>query len=209
MNTLYLHTPKYNLKEFPDVYEPREDTFLFLDALESELSFITNMQPAVIAEIGSGSGVVITALANVLKNSCAFFATDLNHQACIATLNTSRLNNCNIECINMNLLDNFKNGIFDIVLFNPPYVVTESEEITRNGLSRSWAGGQDGREITDVVLDDLDRLLAKNGVCYMVILKENKPLEIKQRMLSKGYTCINVMDRKIPGEHLFVLKFCK
>lgn len=204
-----LDTPKYNLKHFSEVYQPSEDTFLFLDALESELDFIVNMKPTVIAEIGSGSGVVITALAMILKSSCAYFATDLNHQACTATLETSQLNNCSIECLNMNLLDNFKDGLFDIVLFNPPYVVTESDEMVGNSLNRAWAGGKNGRETTDVVLNDLDRLLGRNGVCYMVILKENRPLEIKERMLARGYSCTNVMERKIPGEHLFVYKFCK
>lgn len=204
-----LDTPKYNLKHFPEVYEPSEDTFLFLDALESELDFIVNMKPTVIAEIGSGSGVVITALASVLKSNCAYFATDLNPQACTATFETSQINNCSIECLNMNLLDNFKGGLFDIVLFNPPYVVTESDEMAGNSLSRAWAGGKNGRVTTDVVLNDLDRLLGRNGVCYMVILKENRPLEIEKRMLARGFNCINVMERKIPGEHLFVYKFCK
>lgn len=204
-----LDTPKYNLKGFPDVYEPSEDTFLFLDALESEINFIKSIKPTVIAEIGSGSGVVITALASVLKGSCVYFATDVNRQACLASLETSRLNNCGVECVNTNLLDSFKGGLFDVVLFNPPYVVTEAEEMAGNSLNRAWAGGKNGREITDVVLNDLDRLLARDGVCYMVILRENKPSEIKERMSARGYTCFTVMERKIPGEHLFVLKFCK
>lgn len=209
MNHTSLTTPKYNLKNFTEVYEPSEDTFLFLDALESELNFITKMKPTIIGEIGSGSGVLITALANVLKNNSAYFATDINLQACIATLKTSGLNNCDIECINMNLLDHFKSNIFDIVLFNPPYVVTDPEEISGYSINRAWAGGKNGREIIDTVLENLDKILAKNGVCYMVILKENKPLEIKERMVARGYSVVVIMERKVPGEHLFVYKFYK
>lgn len=209
MSELSLDTPKYNLKNYTNVYEPSEDTFLFLDALESELNYIVNKKPTAIAEIGSGSGVVITALANLLKSNCAYFATDINHEACLATNHTSHLNNVAVECINMNLLGRFRNGVFDMILFNPPYVVTASEEVSGNGISRAWAGGSNGREIINVVLNDLDRLLAKNGVCYMVILKENGPLDIKEYMSTRGYSCYNVMERKIPGEHLFVLKFSK
>lgn len=204
-----MDTPIYNLKDYTDVYEPREDTFLFLDALESELNFIKNLKPTTVVEIGCGSGVVITAISKALKNNCASFSTDINIQACYATLHTSLLNDVYVECLNMNLLTGFKNGAFDMILFNPPYVVTTDEEVHGRGLNRAWAGGINGREIIDNVLDDLNRLLSKNGVCYMVILKENKPTEIKESMLLRGYKCVTVMERKIPGEHLFVLKFVK
>lgn len=209
MSALTLNTPKYNLKDHANVYEPSEDTFLFLDALEAELEFIISMKPTVIAEIGSGSGVVITALASILKTNSVYFATDINRQACLATSQTAYLNDANIESLNMNLLDGFRNETFDIILFNPPYVITEKEELYGTGINRAWAGGNCGRETINQVLQNLDRLLTKNGVCYMVVLKENGPLEIKKYMSSKGYQCSNVIDRKIPGEHLFVFKFIK
>ncbi len=40
-------------------------------------------------------------------------------------------------------------GLADIVLFNPPYVPTESRELkdAASGISAAWAGGIDGREV--------------------------------------------------------------
>ena len=35
-----------------DVYEPAEDTFLFLDALQDELAYIASLKPSFCAEIG-------------------------------------------------------------------------------------------------------------------------------------------------------------
>lgn len=203
-----LKTPLYDLKNFPDVYEPREDSFLFLDALELEMEFLKNLKPDVIVEIGSGSGIIISAVASFIQN-CLYYATDINYQACLASLSTSKLNHVNLECVNMNLLDNFKNRFFDVILFNPPYVATDSAEIEGHGLNRAWAGGKDGREITDAVLRNLDDLLTEEGVCYMVILKENKPEEIKSEMLKCGFDCTVLAERKVPGEHLFVLKFSR
>lgn len=44
------------------------------------------------------------------------------------------------------------NGMVDVLLFNPPYVPTESEEIDGNGIEVSWAGGKDGMEVTNRLL---------------------------------------------------------
>jgi release factor glutamine methyltransferase len=43
-------------------------------------------------------------------------------------------------------------GSIDVLVFNPPYVPTESEEIQGNGIAVSWAGGKDGMEVTSRLL---------------------------------------------------------
>lgn len=43
-------------------------------------------------------------------------------------------------------------GSIDVMLFNPPYVPTPSEEIAGNGIEASWAGGINGREVIDKFL---------------------------------------------------------
>ena len=44
-----------------------------------------------------------------------------------------------------------RSSVFDVVLINPPYVVTSSDELaeSQNGasLEASWAGGVDGTEL--------------------------------------------------------------
>lgn len=201
-----LPTPLYDLKCFQSVYKPSEDTFLFIDALETEIDFIKSLNPTSIIEVGSGNGIVITSLATVLKCT-VLFATDINPLACLATRHTACLNETYVECLNMDLLSNFKDSVFDIILFNPPYVVTESEEIVGQGLSRAWAGGINGREIIDKFLPKLRDWLHSKGVCYMITIKENKLDEIKENMLEFGFKTAVVKERKVLGEHLFVLKF--
>ncbi|KAJ8931247.1 hypothetical protein NQ314_015866 [Rhamnusium bicolor] len=204
---MVLETPKYNLDKYPEVYDPREDTFLFLDALEADTMFLLNLKPKIAVEIGSGSGIVITGLAFILQKSCLYFSTDINYQACLATKNSASLNNVSVECSNMDLLTGFNHNMFDIILFNPPYVVTDSEEISGNGLNCAWAGGVNGREIIDKLLCNISELLTSKGVCYMVLLKENKPEEVVNVMSRFNFNSEIVLQRKIPGEHLYIYKF--
>ncbi|XP_031353989.1 methyltransferase N6AMT1 [Photinus pyralis] len=201
-----LRTPLYDLKQFNSVYEPSEDTFLLLDALESELTYIESLKPLLIVEVGSGSGIVITSVASFFKNEALYFSSDINPCACLCTLKTASLNNVHVHCINMDLLFNFK-STFDIVIFNPPYVCTEMSEISP-GINRAWAGGLDGRVIIDRFLLHLEHVLKPKGVCYMVAIKENKPYEIIEKMSCNFNACV-VKKRKILGEHLFVLRLIK
>lgn len=202
-----LKTPYYNLERFPDVYNPAEDTFLLLDALEKEIPYLLSIQPQFVVEIGSGSGVVVTALAQVFKSICIYFATDINIQACLSTQSTATKNSVLVECLNMDLLTCFKYHSFDVILFNPPYVVTDCREISGKGLERAWAGGPRGRTIIDKVLQDLSQLLSPRGICYMVLLKENNPQEVVTYMKKMDFYSQCVLERKILGEHLYVYKF--
>lgn len=204
---MILDTPKYNLNKYPEVYEPSEDTFLLLDALETDAPFLLNLKPKIAVEVGSGSGVVITGLAFLLKESCVYFSTDINLQACHASRDTADLNSVSLECINMDLLLGFKNNMFDIILFNPPYVVTDSAEISGSGLSRAWAGGTNGREIINKLLCNISEMLTVKGVCYVVLLKENNPQEVINIMKNFKFDSQLVLQRKIPGELLYIYKF--
>ena len=121
-----LATPNYShLKNFPNVYDPSEDTFLLIDALEHDLLYLRNLKPEIVVEVGSGSGIVVNFLATNLKtnNPTPFLiATDINKDACLATQQASTLNsNSNVEIVNCDMflpmLDRLERKV-DILIFN-------------------------------------------------------------------------------------------
>ena len=98
--------------DFENVYEPAEDSFILLDALESEIKTIQELKPTFALEIGPGSGIISAAIANItinkeqLKKLCFVFSCDINSLACKATQRTAYQNNVssNVGVVCSNLL---------------------------------------------------------------------------------------------------------
>ena len=94
------------------MYEPAEDSFILLDALEIEVKKIQELKPTFAVEIGPGSGIISTAVANLKLNEnlsqklCMVFSCDINISACKATQRTAYKNGVfsNVEVICSDLL---------------------------------------------------------------------------------------------------------
>ena len=115
-NLDHLGTAEYN-----DVYEPSDDTYLFVDTLSAEAPELRQRKPALCVEIGSGSGCVITHLASVLEaGSAACIATDVNPKAAVVTASTASANSQRIDPVLADLLLSFRPGTIDVLVFNPP-----------------------------------------------------------------------------------------
>lgn len=194
------------------IYEPSEDTFLLIDALEKDLERIRGSDPSLCLEVGSGSGVVLTALGSVLGSGCRYMSTDINPRACRISKETGRANGVDIDVVQTDLVSGViedVKGSVGVLLFNPPYVVTPSEEVGKGDLEYTWAGGEKGREVLDRLLPSVDALLSPKGLFYLIVLKENEPQEIIDIMDGRGFSCECIMKRKTGPENLAVLRFCR
>lgn len=151
METLYLPQALF-AKDFKHVYEPAEDTFILLDALENDLNTLKNSSH-ICLECGSGSGVVITSIAKSFQSALSnnqqqngsihsdaltanrlLFATDINFSACKTTQKCATYfgQEHNIQVIQTDLaeclVERLENSV-DLLVFNPPYVPTEQAEM--------------------------------------------------------------------------------
>jgi len=98
----------------------------------------------------------------------------------------------------------------DLLVFNPPYVPTESTEFQQGQehgqISCSWAGGFDGMEVTKKLLRESETLLSADGRFYLVAIKQNNISEISQGLSKCGMTTETVFQRRAGRENLFVLR---
>lgn len=192
--------------DYEHVYEPAEDSFLLIDALEKDLEYIKSKNPTFCLEVGSGSGVVITAFGMAFPNTLCF-STDINFKACCMTKSTAFKNNVILDTVNMDLVHCFVDKKFDVVIFNPPYVVTERNECGGCGIEASWAGGVKGREVTDRLLPMIPKILSTNGTFYLLLIEDNIPLEVIEIMSKYSFKSETIITRRVKNEQQMVIKF--
>ncbi|KAJ2860713.1 HemK methyltransferase member 2, partial [Coemansia asiatica] len=202
-DTSHLRNPKY-----ASVYEPAEDTYLLLDALENDQAELQHLRPTICVEIGSGSGCVSAFLGQVLApHASLVLSTDINPAATEATRQTTGhtpsdavFEQCRARFV-QSLVPRLC-GSIDLLVFNPPYVVTPSEEIDVTQEASAWAGGKNGREVLDCLLPQISQLLAPNGRFYLVVIEENRPQEIIDYLSAQGLLAQRVLQRRAGKEHL-------
>ncbi|CAD5215017.1 unnamed protein product [Bursaphelenchus xylophilus] len=207
-----LPTPHYDLHLPDDVYPPSEDTFLFLDALEQDREFITNtVRPSLVVEIGCGSGLVSAFFLQLpgLDPTPQAICIDINPNALRATKDTLIKNKVNGELIRTNLLNGLNlDGKVDVLLFNPPYVPTE--EAAFDNLSRTYAGGHDGRDELDKLLPQIPNLLSKPyGTFYLIALHQNNIPFLCDSLTQYGIHGSILKERRCGIEHLYVIKYIR
>ena len=162
-------------EECEEVYPPAEDTFLLIDNL------IIDKSDSVL-EIGTGTGLV---------SICASYkcsqvtSTDINPYALKCAETNVKLNNrTNINIIHSDLFENIGNK-YDLILFNTPYLPVTEEEHVNDNYSKSWDGGENGREIIDKFLKEAPHYLKKGG-----------KIQIIQSSLSNNEKTLDILEKK-------------
>jgi len=147
------------------------------------------------------------------RSDVAMIGTDVNPFACVATAETVRAAVADqrkaekaagrfCDCVQGDLSTTIKPGSVDVLIFNPPYVPTDvlpdtpsqtdvsglssSDLFERDSqlLALSYAGGVDGMETSDRLLDQLPSVLSKRGVAYVLLCKQNRPNDVRDRVRS-------------------------
>ena len=107
-----------------NVLIPRPETELLI---EEVIKFTKNTQFKIL-DVGTGSGAIAIALKKNLPNT-EVFASDISKSALKVAQKNIKLNKVDIKLVRSNLLNEFKNGKFDVIVANLPYVPDKNKKI--------------------------------------------------------------------------------
>lgn len=187
----------YRNKEFElldDVYDPGEDSYLLVEAALKEAKPGDR-----VLEVGTGSGVVSLFVQDL---AASVVATDISPIAC----RNARLNG--VQAVRTDLYSGVC-GLFDLIIFNPPYLPTVPEEQLGSWLNRAFDGGLTGRREIERFVKDIDRILAPGGRILTVISSLTGIDETEVLFKENGFRMATAATEKVPFEKLVVLRFSR
>jgi len=198
-------------------YKPSDDSILLLNSSLKILKDL-NRKNLNILEVGVGSGFVISNIAKKYPKNY-FYGTDINKYALEKTKEEFKKVNKNNKSINSqkikitlkncNLIGFRKK--FDIIIFNPPYLPLEDNEILEDLdlESKALYGGKKGNEITIEFLNKLERYLNIDGIALIILSTLSKPEEVFSYLKNNLYNYEILGKKKLAFEELLVVKINK
>lgn len=203
-----LNFKQYSLDIPARVYLPSDDTDLMIEVLDAEIIKSNKTFDSAI-ELGSGNGFLSLEIYDNVKE---IISTDINPIVIDYLLNVKEQYNLEKQKITYsNLFDSIdEKKKFDLIIFNPPYVPSEEilseDDDEINGYDLAVNGGERGREIIDLFIEQLPKHLKETGICYFLVSSLNDVSEIIKNFLEIKLTAKIIDSKKLFFEELFVLK---
>jgi release factor glutamine methyltransferase len=176
-----------DIEECDEVYPPKEDTFLLLDAVDVS-------EGARVLEMGCGTGLIschIAACGGVLTSA------DVNPRAVECTRTNLRRNDLPGEVVESDLFSNVADR-FDLIVFNPPYLSVEEDGL----LEKAWAGGKKGVDVLIPFLAGAVEHLDQDGRILLLLSSEMGQDALDDAL--KGFSRHRLGSRRYFFEELWV-----
>ncbi|MFB6228046.1 MAG: HemK2/MTQ2 family protein methyltransferase [Halobacteriales archaeon] len=175
------------------VYEPAEDSRLLAETVTEHIK-----APDRLLDVGTGTGYIGARVRET--TNAPVVGVDLNPHAC------RRARENGLDAVRGDLMDPFRSDSFDVVVFNPPYLPTVPGSERSDWLAVAVSGGASGRTVIEQFLADLDRVLAPDGVAFLLVSTYTGADEVTAYAGRHGFHAVALADVSFPGETLTVLK---
>lgn len=153
----------------PSVLIPRQETETLVEAV---LGSIPRGEPAVILDVGTGSGCIAISL-QLQRPEWKVWALDRSAAALrVAIENARRLGALGIRFLESDLFDAVPDLVFDLIVSNPPYVASGADlmpEVANHEPKEALFAGADGIEIYASLAEQAWRYLKPGGLLLVEI----------------------------------------
>ena len=180
-----------------NVYEPAEDSFLFAENLMVG-------EGDVVLDMGTGCGLLGVVAA---EKAGRVVCVDVNPYAVRCAKENARLNGVldKMFFVQGDLFTAIRFGErFDLILFNAPYLPSESVEDT-SWLGCAWSGGVAGRQVVDRFISEVPKYLKQNGRMFLMQSTLSDVDETLRRIEENGLRTSVVAKRDLPFFEAIVL----
>lgn len=181
---------KFNTRE--GVLIPRPETEELVEWIAAE----TNKPHPKILDIGTGSGAIAISLAKRIKGA-SVSALDVSTNALDIAIENAALNNTKVNFFLCDILKDFPEGVFDIIVSNPPYVTgSEKAAMRANVLEHEphvalFVPDEDPLKFYRRIASYAVEHLVSGGKLYFEI-NENYGGETAGMLRDKGFTGIRI-----------------
>jgi release factor glutamine methyltransferase len=180
-------------RDLDAVYQPAEDSRLLAETAAGHLGTGDR-----VLDVGTGSGYVARRLAE--EAGASVVATDLNPHAC-----RTAGDGAGVPVVRANLVDPFRAGVFDAVVFNPPYLPTDPDREWDDWMEAALSGGESGRAVVEPFLADLRRVLSPGGDAFLLVSSLTGVEAVRDIARTNGLTTMEVASEAHAFERLVVL----
>ena len=175
------------------VYEPAEDSALLAGVVAEHVE-----ADDLVLDVGTGSGFVGRRVSGA--TGARVIGTDVNPEAC------SRSRDAGVEAVRADLVSPFRDGAFDVVAFNPPYLPVDPDAEWDDWFEVALSGGESGRDVIERFVDDVGRVLAPGGSAFLLVSTLTGVDAVVEYAGERGFSAAAEEDASFPGETLTVLR---
>lgn len=179
----------------PEIYEPREDTYLILNEVRRYAS-------GNVLDMGTGTGVLAIAAAEKAEN---VIGVDINKEALEhAKENSKAAGLTNVKFVYSDLFSYFKKYAwrFDLIIFNPPYLPEDIREPKESRVATT--GGKKGYEILDRFFSEVSEYLMPYGKILIVFSSLTGQDKVHEIIENYGFNYQKISEEELFAETLFV-----
>jgi release factor glutamine methyltransferase len=177
------------------MYSPREDTFLMNKAL-SEL----DLKGKKVLEVGCGNCYNSFFCA---EKGAQVFALDIDPEVIKKSKKEAQKKGLKIIFITSNMFSSLQEKDFDLIFFNPPYLV--SSEIKDIAVD----GGNKGRQFIDLFIEQVPKFLKPSGIALLLHTDYNDLEATEHKLTKAGFGCEIVARESFFFERLYILQIKK